>query len=382
MAPIKVAIIGLSASAKTAWASRAHLPYLLSPLGRSKFQVVALLNSSTDAARAAIQTYDLPPSTKAYGTPEDLAADPEVELVVTNTRVDKHLETALPSVIAGKDVYVEWPLAANTTEAKKLADAVKQHGGLGVVGLQGSLGPLPNKLKEVIASGRIGNVLSSEFRANGGIDGRGIVPASLSYFTERKVGGYVYTIGFAHQFDLVQSVVGDYKTGADAPHGFLQIQRPQVKIIGEDKAVMETVTSNTPDLIFVHGYVESGASLHFRFRVDPPFPSDPALVWTIAGTKGEIRVVSPNTTFIHIGNVADPQKFEVHDFETDTVDEVEWDFEDWQKELNFQARNIAAIYEDYYEVKKNGKQRTFLSFDDALKRHEQLENILADGLKQ
>ena len=28
---VRVALIGLSASAKTAWASKAHLPYLLSP---------------------------------------------------------------------------------------------------------------------------------------------------------------------------------------------------------------------------------------------------------------------------------------------------------------------------------------------------------------
>ncbi|KAK0701177.1 hypothetical protein B0T21DRAFT_342917 [Apiosordaria backusii] len=382
MAPIKVAIIGLSASAKTAWASRAHLPYLFSPLGRSKFEVIALLNSSTEAARAAIKAYDLPPSTKAYGSAEDLAADPEVELVITNTRVDKHIETALPSVIAGKDVYIEWPLAANAADAKKLADAVKQHGGLGIVGLQGPLGPLPNKLREVISSGKIGKVLSSEFRASGGIDARDSVPASLSYFTERKVGGYVYTIGFAHQFDLVQSVLGDYKTGPDAPQGFLQIQRPQLKVIGENNAAVETVTSDVPDLIFAHGYVESGASVHFRFRVGPPFPSEPASVWTIAGTKGEIRVVAQSSTFIHIWDVADPQKFEVHDFETNTLKEVEWDFEDWQKELNIQARNIGAIYEDYYEVKKNGKERKFLSFDDALKRHEQLEEILANGLKE
>ncbi|KAK4201198.1 hypothetical protein QBC40DRAFT_278681 [Triangularia verruculosa] len=382
MAPIRVAIIGLSASAKTAWASRAHLPYLFSPLGRSKFEVVALLNSSTEAARAAIKAYNLPPSTKAYGTPEDLAADPEVELVITNTRVDKHVETALPSVEAGKDVYVEWPLAANSDDARKLAEAAKQHGGLGVVGLQGPLGPLPRKLREVIDSGKIGRVLSSEFRANGGIDARDTVPASLSYFTERKVGGYVYTIGFAHQFDLVQSVLGDYKTGLDAPHGFLQIQRPQFKLIGQNKEVVGTVASDVPDLIFVHGYVESGASLHFRFRVGPPFPSEPALVWTIAGTKGEIRVLGPSSTMIHIGNALDPQKFEIHDFETNAVQEVEWDFDDWQKELNFQARNIGAIYEDYYEVKRNGAKGTFLSFDDALKRHEQLEGILSNGLKE
>jgi predicted dehydrogenase len=97
MAPIRVAIIGLSASAKTAWTSKAHLPYLLSPQGRAKFEIVALLNSSVDAAKAAIATYNLPATTRA------------VDLVVCNTRVDKHFETIDASVKAGKAVFSEWP---------------------------------------------------------------------------------------------------------------------------------------------------------------------------------------------------------------------------------------------------------------------------------
>lgn len=77
MSPIRVGMIGLSARAKTSWASTAHLPYLLqAPEG--KYIIIALCNSSVSAAQAAIEAYSLPASTKAYGNPDDLAHDQEV----------------------------------------------------------------------------------------------------------------------------------------------------------------------------------------------------------------------------------------------------------------------------------------------------------------
>ena len=76
MSPIRVGLIGLSARAKTGWASIAHLPYLKASNG--KYVITALCNSSVSAAQAAIEAYNLPASTKAYGSPEDLANDQEV----------------------------------------------------------------------------------------------------------------------------------------------------------------------------------------------------------------------------------------------------------------------------------------------------------------
>jgi predicted dehydrogenase len=196
--PIRVALIGLSSSAKTAWAANAHLPYLLSPGGRAKYQIVALLNSSIDAARAAVAAYNLPAETRVYGDPAALAADAEVDLVVCNTRVDSHYETVLPSVKAGKDVYVEWPLAQDVKHARELAEAARVAGGKTVVGLQGGLAAPTLKLKELLEEGRIGKVLSSEVRVFGGLYDRESIPEGLAYFTERAVGGNIFTIGFAH----------------------------------------------------------------------------------------------------------------------------------------------------------------------------------------
>ena len=201
MSPIRVAIIGLSASAKTSWASEGHLPYLLSPTGRSKYQIVALLNSSKDAAKQAIATYGLAQSTKAYGDPQDLANDPDIDLVVNNTRVDVHYSTIKPSIEAGKDVYVEWPLTHSLATSAELRDLAAQKKVRTIVGLQGRLSPVILKVAELLGSGeegKIGKVLSSDVRSFGSLLARDTLPEGLEYFADRKVGGNPVMISFTH----------------------------------------------------------------------------------------------------------------------------------------------------------------------------------------
>jgi predicted dehydrogenase len=198
--PVRTALIGLSSSAITSWASAAHLPALLSPTGRSKITIKALLNSSTDAAKSAIQTYKLPSDTKAYGSPEDLAADPDIDLVICNTRVDKHYETIMPSVRAGKDVYVEWPIAAKKEHVEELLEASKKSGSRIAVGLQGRWAPTVAKLRDLLegGKGKLGKVLSTDVKAFGGTNDREILPTGLKYFAQKEVGGNPIVIGFGH----------------------------------------------------------------------------------------------------------------------------------------------------------------------------------------
>lgn len=197
MMPVRTAIIGLSSST-TSWAASAHLPYLLSQRGRERFEIVALCNSSVKAARHAIKSYNLSPGTKAYGDPEQLAADPDVELVVNCTRVDLHYATILPSVRAGKSVYVEWPLAHNVQLAGELASAARQSGSRTVVGNQGRIAPVVLEIKKLLRQGRIGKVLSSEFRAAGGPFDGDTVPVRYKFLTQKINGGNVVTITFSH----------------------------------------------------------------------------------------------------------------------------------------------------------------------------------------
>ena len=70
---IRVGLIGLSVPPKgaptgTDWAAQGHLPYLLAS---TKYDLVALHNSTTERARNAIEFYNLDPEkVRPYGNPE------------------------------------------------------------------------------------------------------------------------------------------------------------------------------------------------------------------------------------------------------------------------------------------------------------------------
>ncbi|KAK7754966.1 hypothetical protein SLS62_003050 [Diatrype stigma] len=376
MAPqIRVAIIGLSTNAITDWASRVHLPYFQSAVGRSKYQIVALCNSSKEAAERSIKTYGLPAETRAYGSPQDLAADADVQLVVCCTRVDKHHETILPSIKAGKDVFVEWPFAQNAAKAEELTTASKASGSRTIVGLQGWHVPTTLKLKEIIASGQIGKVFSSDFRAARWVSDQHSVPSTLSYFADRKVGGNFVTIGFGHEFDWVQHVLGDLGTMQSR----LQLQRPKLNVLDPTSGrTIDTVTSDVPDLVHMTAsllgseHVVKDATLHMSFRRAPAFQGEPALVWTILGEKGEIRLTAVLETMLQVSEMLDVT-IEVHDHEGGAVERVEFGWDSFL-ELPYQTRSYGPIYEAYAA----GTVGSYADFEHALKRHEQLDGMLAN----
>lgn len=204
--PLNVAIIGLSASAVTSWAATGHLPYLLSENGRKYYTIVALCNSSEDAARRAIQHYNLPSTTRAYGNPEDLAKDTNIDFVICNTRVDKHFETIMPSILAGKDIYVEWPVASTLNDTNKILQAAEEHKIKVAVGLQGRWAPPVTKFKEILDTGKMGKVLSSEVHIFGGsAAGRDILSTGWEYFADKNIGGNHVTILFGQRLCLLPS---------------------------------------------------------------------------------------------------------------------------------------------------------------------------------
>jgi predicted dehydrogenase len=174
------------------WAVKAHLPYLLAS---PKYEVVAVANSSVASAQSAI---DLGPKVTAYGSPEDLAKDPNVDLVVVSVKVFKHYALTKPALLAGKDVFVEWPLGANTKEAEDLTKLATSKGVKTIVGLQARASPLVVKVKEIVGSGQIGKILSST--VVGSISGLPYdsCPAGLKYYLDKDSGGNPFTIVFGH----------------------------------------------------------------------------------------------------------------------------------------------------------------------------------------
>ena len=199
MAPIRVGLIGLSTGSQgTSWASTAHLPYLLSDQGKSQYEIAALCNSSVSSAKKSIEHYKLPSTVKAYDSPEKLAQDADIDLVICVVGVEKHYELLKPAVEAGKNIYTELPLASNMQQIRELAVEAEKKGIKTMFGMQGQSSPVVNVVKKLIADGKIGKVLSTTYKGNTGLMGGDSVPEGFRYIVERKAGGNHATIFFLH----------------------------------------------------------------------------------------------------------------------------------------------------------------------------------------
>jgi len=134
----------------------------------------------------------------------DLAKDSNVDLVVCSVRVDRHLPTISPSLRAGKDVFVEWPLGKNLAEAKELL-RLKNEGKVkhATVGLQARQAPILKTVKNLIQEGKIGKVLSSTWTSQAG-QGGATTAESYEYLSQREIGGNLLTVHFGHAIDWIQ----------------------------------------------------------------------------------------------------------------------------------------------------------------------------------
>ena len=359
-APIRIGFIGLSASG--GWATIAHFPYLKQS---SKYAIVALCNSSIDAAKAAVAHYSLPPSTKTYGSTVELAADPDVDLVVCCVRVDRHYETIRPSLEAGKNVYVEWPLGANLDEAQELTDIANKKGVTTLIGLQARHSPVVNTVRNLVESGRIGNVLSSTVVSSAGNYGP-TENAWTRYFTERKIGGNMVSIHFGHTIDYILYTLGELSSF----NGMLSIQRPRVDILDRDSNKVETVTKDTHDQIMLQGTLKSGGVLSVHLRGGAPFSGEPGLTWRIYGETGEIMVTA-NGPFLQIGYPA--IDIRLHDFAKGEVQNIDENASGSTggEDLPLPARNVSRVYEAY----ASERAATHADFNEALKRHRLLDQL-------
>lgn len=105
--------------------------------------------------------------------------------------------TALPALLAGKDVIVEWPLGANLKEAEELTLIAKETGAKTAVGLQARFSPAVTKVRELLADGRIGSVFRSTFVGAVGLYS-GTESVRAEFLMEINTGGNLVTIHHGH----------------------------------------------------------------------------------------------------------------------------------------------------------------------------------------
>lgn len=200
MAPIRVGLIGLGAKeaglvSVGSWSASALLPsFLLSP----HYELVAVCNSTVESARRSIEFHKLGSTVKAYGNPEDIANDPNVDLVAVSINVQRHYAVTKPALLAKKQVFVEWPLGASTAEAEELTKLAKDAHLKTVVGTQFLSDPAFAKLKELVDSGVIGKITSTEAQIAPNYGPPDVWGYDATYYLDLKTGGNEFHIAMAH----------------------------------------------------------------------------------------------------------------------------------------------------------------------------------------
>ncbi len=95
---------------------------------------------------------------KVYSEYQQLLADPAIDAVTIATPDHWHRTMILDALKAGKDVYSEKPLTYKSKEGLDIVKAVESSGRVLQVGSQGMSSSLQKKARELIQSGKLGQV--------------------------------------------------------------------------------------------------------------------------------------------------------------------------------------------------------------------------------
>ncbi len=273
--PIGVGIIGVSAGG--CWASRAHVPALRVLDG---YELRALSASSPESAAAAGRAHDVP---IACASAAELVEHDEVDLVVVAVKVPHHLELVNLAMNADKMVLSEWPLGNGLAETEDLAATARAKGLRTAVGLQARSAPIVRYLRDLVADGYVGEVLSTTMVQSGRSWGPEV--ASLSHYVlDPANGATMLTISAGHQLDAFAMVLGEFTE--------LSATMATRRTLVRDRDTGEMVPMTSPDQIVIGGVLEGGAIAGVHVRGGGSRGLN--FHWEINGTDGDLVIASPS----------------------------------------------------------------------------------------
>ncbi|RJT96578.1 gfo/Idh/MocA family oxidoreductase [Arthrobacter frigidicola] len=360
MEPIRVGLIGASA-ANPGWGTFAHLPAIQ---GLSDYRLTAVSTSRADTAKAAGEAYGVP----GFGSASELIQHPDVDLVVVAVKVAYHREIILEALAAGKMVYSEWPLGVNLAEATELAEAATAAGVRTIIGLQGRFAPEVQYLRDLIADGYVGEVLSSSLQGTS-VSWAETTTSAQSYLFSEENGATPLTVTTLNALDITAAVLGE---PTDLETRLTRYSRPvRVTDTGED------LTGSTPRHVSIRGRVgEAPISIEYRGGTT----RGEGLRWVITGTEGELVLSSPTFN----GNMQ-ATELELHGGRGDdqTMNRLPVPAKYTSPEvagIPGVAGNVARMYEAFAGDLRTGTTNS-LDFSYALERHQLIQDISEESQK-
>ena len=171
----------------------------------------------------------------AYGSYEELVADPQVDAIYVATPHPAHKENVILALNAGKPVLCEKPFAVNAVEAQQMVDAAHKNGVALMEAMWARFLPHYAQVREIIASGVLGKIHTIQAD-----HGQRLADQNIPRLVEPSLAGGalldlgIYPVSFAHMIlgnpskitssavltdkgvDAQTSMIFDYDDGAQA----------------------------------------------------------------------------------------------------------------------------------------------------------------------
>jgi len=191
---------------------------------------------------------------KAYGSYEDLAKDPDVDIIYVATPHPQHEEATITCLNNGKPVICEKPFAATAAQASRMIECARKNKVFLMEAMWTRFLPSICKTRELIASGAIGNVrhINADFCFRAGVN-----PDSR-LFAPKSAGGALLDVGvynisfcsmiFGKQPDRIQSYMNIGSTGVDETASALLSYSG-----GESALLLSAIRLNTPQDAVIYG---------------------------------------------------------------------------------------------------------------------------------
>lgn len=344
--------IGLIGAGAGGWGALAHIPAIRA---QPDLELVALCTTREETALQAAKSHAVP---AAYWQPDLLCADDEVDMVSVCVRVEDHAALVEAALRAGKHVYCEWPLGSNSAQAEALAKLARHSGAVAAIGLQAQYSPDLRWVKDLLAAGQIGRILSSALSLS--------MPWTTKFvYNQKKAsGGNFLPILGGHALEGMCFLLGEIDTlSATAAVMVKQV----------DVANVGPVTRDVPEHVAVSGLLVDGA--FFTFALHGGTSAGTGLRWEIHGTEGDLILTPKPGT----GSVQRAEFDVVWQDATGarrTLERPDHYMEGLAAAPEGAAFNVAQSYHAVAGAIKEGRALT-TDFDHALRRHWLIDAIYA-----
>jgi predicted dehydrogenase len=229
----------------------------------------------------------------AYGSYEELVADPQVDAIYVATPHPAHKENVILALNAGKPVLCEKPFAVNAAEAQQMVDAAHKNGVALMEAMWARFLPHYAQVREIIQSGVLGKIHTIQAD-----HGQRLADQNIPRLVEPSLAGGalldlgIYPVSFAHMIlgnpskitssavltdkgvDAQTSMIFDYADGAQAVlnttmieqtpcravvaglHGWLEIDRTFYNPASMRVVLNDGTTTEYPSSYVGHGLRE------------------------------------------------------------------------------------------------------------------------------